>query len=76
VRVANEQNKFFLTFIGDFVVLEVGDHFLIVKNGILVNVFIEQEFFAFDTVIILLFSIMDKELVNGGTLAIVADAGV
>ena len=76
MRVANEQNKIFLTFIGDFVVLEVGDHFLIVKYGIFVNVFIEQEFFAFDTVIILLFSIMDKELVNGGALAIVADAGV
>ncbi len=56
--------------------LEVGDHFLIVKNGILVNVFIEQELFAFDTVIILLFSIMDKELVDGGTLPIVADTGV
>jgi hypothetical protein len=76
VRVANEENKFLLAFIGDFVVSEVGDHFLIVKNGILANVFIQQEFFAFDTVIILLLSIMDKKLVDGGTLAIFADAGV
>ncbi len=74
--VANEQDQFVLAFIGHFIVPEVWDHFFHVKHRLLAHILVQQELLADHAVIVLLLSRMHKQFVDGGSLAIVADAGV